>query len=397
MTNLSDIVAIGAVRTPMGSFGGTLKDIPSYNLGAIAIKAALQRSGLEGNDVSEVFFGCCRQAGNGPNPARSAALFAGISEKVPAATINMACPSAMKSMIMAAQAIQTGQGDAYITGGMDSMSTIPYLLKNVRFQGFKMGDRKLEDGWSDSIDPTCGYGMGETAENLADKYAISREDQDRFAFASHQKAVEAIDAGRFKEEIVAVTIPATNKTPEIVFDTDETPRRATSIEQLATLKPVFRKNGSVTAGNACGMSDGACAVALTTREKARAIGAKPLFSLVSYSCAACDGKYMGEGPGYSIPLALEKARMSLKDMDLIEVNEAFASQILTNERALNWDRERVNVNGGAIALGHPTGISGARIVVTLYHALKQRDRQLGIAAICGGGGVTAAMIIKREN
>jgi acetyl-CoA C-acetyltransferase len=396
MTKLNDIVAISAVRTPMGGFGGTLKDIATYHLGATALKAAFERSGLQGKDLTEVFYGCCRQAGNGPNPARSAALFAGLPEKVPATTFNMACPSAMKTILSAAQAIESGFGDTYIVGGMDSMSTIPYLLKNVRFQGFKMGDRKLEDGWSDSIDPTCGYGMGETAENLVDKYKISRQDQDLIALQSHQKAVAAMDAGRFKEEIVPVKIPASGKTPETLFDTDETPRRSTTLEQLAKLKPAFRKEGSVTAGNACGMSDGACAIVLTTRDKAKAAGAKPLFSLVSLSCTACDGKYMGEGPGYGIPLALEKARMSLNDMDLIEVNEAFAAQILTNERALNWNRDKLNVNGGAIALGHPTGISGARIVITLYHALKQRDKELGVAAICGGGGVTTALIIKRE-
>jgi acetyl-CoA C-acetyltransferase len=284
-----------------------------------------------------------------------------------------------------------------MTGGMDSMSTIPYLLKNVRFEGFKMGDRTLEDGWSDSIDPTCGMGMGATAENVAEKHGISREDQDAFALLSHEKALAAIDDGRFKEEIVPVTIPATRKTPEKIFDTDETPRRGTSLEKLAKLKAAFRKDGTVTAGNACGMSDGACAIVVTTRERAAAIGATPLFSIVSFANAAVDGKFMGEGPGFSIPMALNKAGMTLEDLDLYEVNEAFASQILANERRLEWDREKLNVNGGAIALGHPTGITGARIVITLYNALKQREKELGVAAICGGGGVTTAMVIKREN
>jgi len=397
MTELKDIVAVSAVRTPMGSFGGTLKEVASYNLGAAAIKAALERSGFEGKDLAEVIYGSCRQAGNGPNPSRSAAIFAGLPVEVPTNTLNMACPSGMKSLMLAAQGIMTGYGEVYMTGGMDSMSTIPYLLKNVRFQGFKMGDRTLEDGWSDSIDPTCGYGMGGTAENVAEKHKISREDQDAFALWSHQKAVAAIDEGRFKDEIVPVIIPATRKTPEVVFDTDETPRRDTTLEKLAKLKPAFRKDGTVTPGNACGMSDGACAIVLTTRARAKAAGATPLFSIVSMAGTAIDGQYMGEGPGYSIPMALEAARMTLADMDLYEVNEAFASQILANERKLEWDRDRLNVNGGAIALGHPTGISGARIVVTLYNALKRRDKTLGVAAICGGGGVTTAMVIKRES
>ncbi len=396
MRKLNDIVAVSAVRTPMGSFGGTLKDIASYNLGAVAIKAALERSGFEGKDLAEVIYGSCRQAGNGPNPSRSAALFAGLPVEVPTNTLNMACPSGMKSLMLAAQAIMTEQGDTYMTGGMDSMSTIPYLLKNVRFQGFKMGDRTLEDGWSDSIDPTCGYGMGGTAENVAEKHKITREEQDAFALASHGKALAAIDAGHFKEQITPVTIPATRKTEEFQFDTDETPRK-TSIEKLAKLRPAFRKGGTVTAGNACGMSDGACGIVLTTREKAKAIGATPLFSIVSFANASIDGEYMGEGPGFSIPMALDKAGMTLNDMDLIEINEAFASQALSNIRRLELDTSKLNINGGAIALGHPTGISGARIVITLYYALKQVGKELGVASICGGGGVTTAMVIKREN
>ncbi len=397
MNKPTDIVAVSAVRTPMGSFGGTLKDIASYHLGATAIKAALERSGFEGKELAEVIYGSCRQAGNGPNPSRSAAIYAGLPVGVPTNTLNMACPSGMKSIMLAAQGIMTGQGEVYMTGGMDSMSTIPYLLKNVRFEGFKMGDRTLEDGWSDSIDPTCGMGMGGTAENLVDKHAISREDQDAFAVESHMKALAAIEAGRFKDEIVPVTIPATRKTAEFQFDTDETPRPGTSIEKLAKLRPAFKKDGTVTAGNACGMSDGACALVITSRARADAAGVKPLFQVVSFSNTACDGTTMGEGPGYSIPMALDKARMTLSDMDLYEVNEAFAVQVLTNEKMLEWDRDKLNVNGGAIALGHPTGISGARIVITLYNALKQRDKEFGVAAICGGGGVTTAMVIKREN
>jgi len=398
MTKLSDIVAVSAVRTPMGSFGGTLKEVPVYNIGAAAIKAALERSGFKGSEFTEVFYGSCRQAGNGVNSARSAMLYGGMPVDVPAITLNMACPSGMKSIMFSAEGIMTGRGEVYMAGGMESMSTIPFLLKNCRFEGFKMGDRKLEDGWSDSIDPTCGYGMGNTAENLLEKHDVSRQQMDEFALTSHQKAVAAIEEGRFKDEIVPVVIPAKGKKPEVVFDTDETPRKDTTLEKLAKLAPAFKKEGGrVTPGNACGMSDGACAIVLTTRERAKAQGAKPLFSLVSYATAAVDGRYMGEGPGFSIPMALERAKMTLADMDLLEVNEAFAVQVLVNERKLKWDRARLNVNGGAIALGHPTGISGARIVITLYNALKQKDKELGVASICGGGGVTTAMVIKRED
>jgi acetyl-CoA C-acetyltransferase len=397
MTKLNDIVAVSAVRTPMGSFGGTLKDVASYHLGATAIKAALERSGFEGKDLAEVIYGSCRQAGNGPNPSRSAAIFAGLPVEVPTNTLNMACPSGMKSIMLAAQGIMTGYGEVYMTGGMDSMSTIPYLLKNCRFEGFKMGDRKLEDGWSDSIDPTCGYGMGNTAENLLERHDVTRQAMDEFAYGSHQKALAAIAAGRFEDEVVPHVIPAKGKKPEVVFGTDETPRQDTTVEKLAKLPTVFKKDGAVTAGNACGMSDGACALVITTRERAAAVGARPLFSIVSMATAAVDGRYMGEGPGISIPKALDQAGMKLTDMDLYEVNEAFAVQVLVNERMLQWDREKLNVNGGAIALGHPTGISGARIVVTLYHALRQRDKELGVASICGGGGVTSAIVIRRES
>jgi acetyl-CoA C-acetyltransferase len=281
-----------------------------------------------------------------------------------------------------------------LIGGFDSMSTIPYLMKNVRWEGFKMGDRVLLDGWADSIDPLINQGMGQTAENLVDKYKISREEQDKYAYLSHQKAAKAQDEGRFDEEIVPIQVESRKET--IIFDKDETIRRDTTPEKLAKLRPVFRKDGSVTAGNACSMSDGACALVFTSREKAKSLGIKPLFSLLSYSAVAVSASTMGEGPGVAIPEALNPLGMNINDPDLIEVNEAFAVQILSNEKVLNWNRDKLNVNGGAIALGHPTGISGARIIVTLYHALKNHDCATGLAAICGGGGVSMAMVIKRE-
>ena len=394
---LSDIVAISAVRTPMGRFGGTLKDTAAYDLGAVAIRAALERAGLAGDGIDDVMLGSCRQAGNGPNPARTAAVRGGIPVTVPVQTINMACPSGMRCITMASQAIRLGDYKTAVVGGMDSMSTIPYLLKDCRWSGFKMGDRTLLDGWADSIDPLCGVGMGATAENLVDKYKIPREQQDQFALESHQKAGKAQSKGWFDAEIVPVEVPAVGRQPAVLFEKDETIRADTSLEKLAKLRPAFKKDGSVTAGNACGMADGATALVMTSREHAKAIGATPLFSLVAYSNVAVEPQTMGEGPSVSIPAALQRASLTLQQMDLIEVNEAFAVQVLANEQVLKWDRSKLNVHGGAIALGHPTGISGARIVVTLYHALKGTDGELGIAGICGGGGVSMARIIRRES
>jgi acetyl-CoA C-acetyltransferase len=394
---LNDIVIISACRTAMGKFGGTLKNIPSWDLGAVAIRGAMRRANLTGDQIEDVIMGSCRQAGNGPNPARSAAVRGGVSPSVPAITLNMACPSGMRSVAMAAQEIMSGDVEVVIAGGFDSMSSIPYLLKGVRWDGFKMGNKILEDGWSDSIDPLIGLGMGETAENLFDKYKVSREDQDAFAVESHLKAATAQKNGWFDEEIVPVEIPAAGKIPAFLFDKDETIRYDVNQEKMAVIKPAFRKEGTVTAGNACGLSDGAVALVVTSRKKAAELGIKPLFSIVSYAQVAVEPSTMGEGPAWSIPAALKNVGMTLNDMDIIEVNEAFAIQVLSNEKVLNWDRSRLNVHGGAIALGHPTGISGARILVTGYHALKRLGKTHCIAAICGGGGVTTAMVIRRES
>ena len=393
---MNDIVVISGARTPMGSFGGTLKDITAFQLGGIAAKEALKRANLGGGDLDDVILGSCRQAGNGPNPARSAALLGGIPDTVPAITLNMACPSGMRALAMAAQSIRLGEAGVMLIGGFDSMSTIPYLLKDARWQGFKMGNKVLMDGWSDSIDPVSNMGMGQTAENLVEKYDLSREEMDEFAYSSHQKAAEAQDKGLFEEEIVSVEVPQRKADP-IIFSKDETIRRNTTLEKLARLPAVFKKDGKITAGNACGMSDGAVAMVVTSREKASELGAKPLFSIQSFSQLAVEPGVMGDGPGVSIPAALEKAGKTLDDMDFIEVNEAFAAQVVANEKVLKWDRSKLNVHGGAIALGHPTGISGARIILTLYHVLKANDGEFGVAGICGGGGVTMATVIKRES
>ena len=394
---MNDIVAISAVRTPMGKFGGTLKNFASYDIGAVAVKEAVRRANVPGEEISEVILGNCRQAGNGPNPGRTASVRGGVPMSVPVSTLNMACPSGMKAMSNASQSILCNDSKIVLVGGFDSMSTIPYLLKGARWAGFKMGNKTLEDGWSDSIDPLIGQGMGETAENLYDKFQIPREEQDEFAVQSHLKASKAQENGWFDEEIVPIEIPATRKTAAYQFDKDETIRHTINIESMAKIRPAFRKNGVVTAGNACGLSDGSSAIVLTTREYAASIGAKPLFSIVSFGQVAVSPETMGEGPAYSIPAALNNADMQLSDMDLIEVNEAFAIQVLANEKVLGWDRDKLNVHGGAIALGHPTGISGARIVVTLYYALKRLNGEFGIAGICGGGGVSMATVIRRES
>ena len=393
----NDIVVISACRTPMGKFGGSLKDIPSFDLGAIVVRESLKRAGLSGDQVDDVILGSCRQAGNGPNPARTASVKGGVSPSVPVITLNMACPSGMRAVALASQSIRLGEAGIVLAGGFDSMSSIPYLLKGARWDGFKMGNKILEDGWSDSIDPLIGQGMGETAENLYDKYKIPRTEQDEFAINSHLKASMTQKNGWFNEEIVPIELPASGKSPATVFDKDETIRHDINMDKMAVIRPAFRKDGTVTAGNACGLSDGATALVITFRKKAEELGVKPLFSIVSYAQVAVEPATMGEGPAYSIPAALKKAGMTLADMDIIEVNEAFAIQVLANEKVLKWDNSKLNVHGGAIALGHPTGISGARILVTGYYALKRLDKTYCVAGICGGGGVSTAMVIRRES
>jgi len=338
----------------------------------------------------------CRQAGNGPNPARSAALLAGIPADVPAATINMACPSGMKTLLLAADTLRAGNADVCLCGGMDSMSTIPHLVRGLRFKPKKMGDLAIEDGWKDATDPIAQTTMGDCAERLARERGISRADQDACALESHRRATAAATSGGFDAELVPLSLPAAFGHGPVALTADETPRPDTTIERLAALPPAFAPDGSVTAGNSSAMSNGACALVVMTRSEAIRRGCAPLARLVAGVSIAVDGAFMGDGPSRSIPAVLHRAGMTLADMDLIEVNEAFAVQMLANERALSWNRERVNVHGGAIALGHPTGISGARIVVTLLHALRARNGRFGLAAICGAGGVSTALIVERE-
>ncbi|RLB73980.1 MAG: acetyl-CoA C-acyltransferase [Deltaproteobacteria bacterium] len=398
MRKFSDIVFVSAVRTPMGSFGGTMKDMQVYDIGSFAAKAALKRANVEGDDIGEAIIGNCRQAGNHVNPGRTVALKGGCGQHTSGVTLNMACPAGMKAASFAVSQIALGQADVVLCGGMESMSTIPYLLKGARFGGFKMGDRKLEDGWGDSYDPIAKVSMGMTAENVGEKYGITREEMDEYAVQSHLRAQAAADNGWFDNEIIPVTIPGTRKKPEFEFAADESIKANSTVEKLAKLRPAFKKEGGkVTAGNSCGLTDGSAMMVAMTREEASKRGVKPLFSMVNFCSTAVDGTFMGEGPGEAIPLVLDHAGMTLGDIDLFEINEAFAAQVLGNVARLKLDITKLNIHGGAIALGHPTGCSGARIMVSLYNALNRLDKEFGVASICGGGGSTMAVIIKRES
>jgi len=393
---LKDVVVVAANRSPMGLFGGTLREIPAYDVGGQVIKKTLDKAGLKPEDIDMTVFGNCRQAGNGVNPARTAAQKAGIPMDRYAQTVNCACPTGVKATIIASQDIRLGDAEIIVAGGMESMSTIPHLVMGHRWKGFRMGNVTIMDGWYDTVDRIVNIGMGVTAENVSEKYDISREDQDKFAFGSHQKAAKAQKAGDFKEEVVPLDVPGTKKQEGFVFSEDECIRHDANLEKMGTMKTVFKEGGTVTAANACGMPDGAAALIVTSREKAQSLGLEPLFSIVSYANAAVDNAYMGIGPTVSIPIALERAGLNTNDIDFYEINEAFAATSLACERILKLDAGKVNINGGAIALGHPTGCSGARLLVTLYHVLKQQDKELGAAGLCGGGGVSCAMIIKRE-
>jgi acetyl-CoA C-acetyltransferase len=393
---IDDIVVVSACRSPIGSFGGSLKDMSAIDIGAQVIKKTLELINLKPDMVDMTVFGNCRQAGNGANPARIAAELAGIPVDRFAQTVNCACPTGLKSLIIASQDIRLGDAEIVVAGGMESMSNIPHLLIGHRWKGFRLGNVTLMDGWNDTIDKIANVPMGVTAENVAEKYQISREDQDKFAAESHQKASKAQKEGLFKEEIASIEVLATGKTPGFVLYEDEGIRHEIDFQKLASLKPVFKKDGTVTAGNSCTMPDAAAALVVTSRDKAKALGLEPLFSIVSYSNTAVDNAYMGIGPTASIPIALKRANMVIQDIDAFEINEAFAATSLACERILNLDHEKVNINGGAIALGHPTGCSGARLLVTLYHVLKQWDQEIGVASLCGGGGVSCAMVLKRE-
>ncbi|MDP6027108.1 MAG: thiolase family protein [Pseudomonadales bacterium] len=392
---LEDIVMVAGTRLPIGRFGGSLKDLPVYDLGALAIAEAVRRSGLEAETIDEVFVAHNRQSGNGPNPGRTAAVRGGIPTSVPAHTINMACPAGLRATIEAAQAIMLGECESAVVCGMESMSTIPHILTGARWKPVRTGNLVVQDEFFGMTEPLSGMNTIELAEHTARKFSLSREEQEQFALESHHKAARAWEEGWFDEEVLPVEIEDARGEPT-VFSRDECFRADTTLEKMAKLKPA-QEGGSVTAAMASGVTDGAGAFVLTSREKAAAAGLSPLSSLVSYAQIGLDPADMLEGPAFAIPMVLEKAGLTLGDIDLIEVNEAFASQILANELELGWDRSRLNIHGGAIALGHPTGFTGVRLMVSLSYALRTHGGTYGLIAICGGGGLGVAMIIRNES
>jgi len=390
-------VIVGGVRTAIGSFGGALKDAPAAELGRVVIEAVLKRSSIEPADVDEVIMGNVLQAGGGMNVARQAAIAAGVPDSVPSFTLNKVCGSGLKSVALAAQAIRAGDAEVIVAGGTESMSRAPYLLANARW-GYRLGNGELLDSMlSEGL--TCamaGCHMGITAENVADLYSVSREQQDQFAAESQKRAAAARSDGRFRTEIVPVVISA-KKGATAIFESDEYIRPETTVETLSTLRPAFRKeDGTVTAGNASGINDGAAAVVVMSHERARLMELAPRAEIVAYASAGIDPRYMGMGPVPAIERVLDRAGMSLNDIDLFEVNEAFAAQSLAVINKLDLDQSRVNVNGGAIALGHPIGASGARILVTLLHEMERRNARRGLAALCIGGGQGIAMVLERQ-
>ncbi|MEQ8156484.1 MAG: acetyl-CoA C-acetyltransferase [Clostridiaceae bacterium] len=393
---MKEVVIVSAVRTALGAFGGSLKDVSAADLGATVVKEALNRAGLKGEQVDEVILGNVIQAGLGQNIARQVVVKAGLPLEVPATTINIVCGSGLKSVAFAAQMIKAGDADVVVAGGMENMSQAPYLLKTSRW-GQRMGDGKMVDSMiNDALwDAFNNYHMGVTAENIAKEWNLTREELDAFAAASQQKAEAAIKAGKFKDEIVPVVIPQRKGEPK-VFDTDEFPKFGTTAESLAKLRPAFAKDGVVTAGNASGLNDGAAAIVVMSADKAKELGLKPLAKILSYGTKGLDPAIMGYGPFHATKKALEGTGLTVEDLDLIESNEAFATQSIAVARDLNFDLDKVNVNGGAIALGHPVGASGARILVTLLHEMQKRDAKKGLATLCIGGGMGTALIVERE-
>jgi len=392
---MTDVVIVAAARTAVGSFNGALGKIAAADLGAHVIKALLAKSGVKADQVSEVILGQVLTAGTGQNPARQASIRAGVPDMVPAMTINKVCGSGLKATHLAAQAIKAGDAEIVVAGGQESMSMAPHVMMGSR-GGFRMGDAKLQDSMIvDGLwDVYNQYHMGVTAENVAKKYGVSREDQDRFAFESQRKAEEAQKAGKFADEIAPLEIPQRKGAP-LVFDTDEYPKHGTTLEALAALRPAFDKQGTVTAGNASGINDGAAAVIMMSAKKAESLGLKPLARIRAYSSAGVDPQIMGMGPVPASKLCLAKAGWKAQDLDLMEINEAFAAQACAVNKEMGWDTSKINVNGGAIAIGHPIGASGCRILVTLIHEMIRRNAHKGLASLCIGGGMGVALAIER--
>lgn len=392
---MKEVVIASAVRTAIGSFNGALAALSPAELGAVAVKEAIHRAGIKPEQVDEVYLGCILQSGHGQGVARQAAVKAGIPVEVPATTVNILCGSGLRTVSLAAQTIMTGDNDIVIAGGTESMSQAPYLVKQSRF-GHKMGHGEFIDSmiYDALTDVFNNYHMGVTAENVAEQWGISREEQDAFAARSQNRAEQAKKEGKFKEEIVPVEIKT--KKGITVFDEDEYIKEGVTAEALGKLKPAFKKDGSVTAGNASGINDGAAALVIMSKEKAEELGITPLATIVSHATTGVDPSIMGIGPVSASKKALQKAGLTIKDIDLVEANEAFAAQALAVAKDLELEDEKVNVNGGAIALGHPVGASGARILVTLLHEMKRRDAKRGLATLCIGGGMGTALIVERK-
>ena len=393
---MREVVIASAVRTAIGTFGGSLKDIPAVDLGSLVIKEAVNRAGIKPELVNEVVMGNVIQAGLGQNVARQSAVKAGLPIEIPAMTINMVCGSGLRSVALAAQMIKAGDCDVVVAGGMENMSRAPYALETTRW-GQRMGDGKIvdtmiKDALSDAFN---NYHMGVTAENIVKEWGLTREELDEFSLNSQLKAEKAIKEGKFKDEIVPVMVPQRKGEPK-VFDTDEGPRFGSTIEGLARLKPCFIKDGKVTAGNSSGINDGAAAFVVMSAEKAEELGVTPLATIVSYGHKGLDPAIMGYGPFHATKAVMQSANLTVEDMDLIEANEAFAAQSIAVAKDLHFDMSKVNVNGGAVALGHPVGASGARILVTLLHEMQRRDAKKGLATLCIGGGMGTAMIVERR-
>ena len=392
---MKEVVIVSAVRTPIGSFNGGLASFSAAELGAMTIAEAVKRAQVQPNQVSEVIFGNVLQAGLGQNVARQCSIKAGIPVETPSFTVNKVCGSGLKTVNLAAQALMLDDAEIVVAGGTESMSQAPYLLDNKARWGYRMGNAKvvdvmIQDGlWCAFND----YHMGITAENVAAQFGITRQAQDQLAYESQVKAVAAIDNGCFKKEILPVVVKG--KKGDVIFDTDEYPKRDAALEKLAGLKPAFKKDGTVTAGNASGINDGSAALVLMTADKAKALGIKPLARILGYGSGGVDPSIMGMGPVPATRKALAKAGLKIEDLDLIEANEAFAAQFLAVGKELGWPAEKVNIHGGAIALGHPIGASGARILVTLLHALEEQNKKIGLATLCIGGGQGCATIVER--
>ena len=393
---MREVVIVGAARTPIGSFGGSLKNVPTRTLGAVSIKAAIERAGIKPEMIDEVIMGCVLQGGLGQNVSRQMSLDAGIPKEVPTMTINKVCGSGLRAVELAAQIIKAGDADIIVAGGAENMSAAGYIMPSARWgarmNNVPMVDTMVNDGLWEAFN---NYHMGITAENIAEQWGLTREELDEFALASQQKAEAAVKAGKFKDEIVPVEIPQRKGDP-IVFDTDEYPKFGASMEKMAKLKPAFKKDGVVTAANASGINDAGAALVVMSKEKADELGIKPLCTIKSYASAGVDPTIMGIGPVPSSKKALEKAGLTVDDMDLIEANEAFAAQSVAVGKELGFDTSKLNVNGGAIALGHPIGASGARILISLiYEMMKRPETKYGLATLCIGGGMGTAMVIER--